>query len=119
MNFLARVLKPLFWAALIFSYVAAVMPQAEAPRIADSDKVEHMIAFFTLSLLAGLAWRHVALLWIGVALASFGLLIELTQAVPLLHRDASGADWAADCAAILVGLAVAFAGRRSLPWPRT
>ncbi|ARS27166.1 hypothetical protein KC8_07665 [Sphingomonas sp. KC8] len=105
MDAIDRILKPLFWAALIFAYVAAIVPAADAPRIASSDKVEHMIAFFTLALLAALAWRGVAVWRAGLMLAGFGALIEVTQAIPILRRDASAADFLADCGAILVGLA--------------
>lgn len=109
-----RILKPLFWAALIFAYVAAILPQAEAPRIASSDKVEHMIAFFTLALLAGLAWRRTAVWRIGLALAAFGAAIEVTQAIPTLHRDASAADFMADSLAIIAGLGVVLLVRAGL-----
>ncbi|WP_380878750.1 hypothetical protein ACFB49_18440 [Sphingomonas sp. DBB INV C78] len=110
-----RILKPLFWAALIFAYVAAILPQADVPRIAPSDKVEHMIAFFTLSLLAGLAWRRTAPWRIAAALAAFGAAIEFTQAIPVLHRDASAADFAADALAIIVGLGIATLVRNRSP----
>lgn len=119
MNFLSRVLRPLFWAALLIAYTAAIMPTAYAPAISSWDKMNHMIAFFALSLLGGLAWRETSLWAIGAALALVGLAIELTQAIPMVRRDASGADLVADCIAILFGLAVAFIGRRGLPWPRT
>lgn len=119
MSFLSRVLKPLFWAALIFAYSAAVMPGTRAPRIVQWDKLEHMIAFFTLALLAGLAWRSMSLWLIGFGLAMVGLAIELTQAIPALNRDPSGADFVADCMAIVIGLGLAHLGRLALPWPRT
>lgn len=117
MNFLDRTMRPLFWAALLFSYAMAVMPRPPVTLL-SSDKSQHMLAFFTLALLAGLGWRGVSLWLIGAALAGFGLLIEVTQAIPALHRDPSGADLVADCLAILVALPVAGVGRSRLPWPR-
>ena len=114
MDAITRMLKPLFWAALIFAYAAAVMPAVDAPRIASSDKVEHMIAFFTLALLAALAWRRAAVWRIGLMLAGFGALIEVTQAIPALHRDASALDFLADCAAIVVGLGIASLFRKAM-----
>jgi VanZ family protein len=107
MELLHRIVKPLFWAALLFAYVAAILPQAEAPKIASSDKVEHMIAFVTLALLGKLAYPRMATLTLGLALAGVGALIEFTQMIPALHRDGNIADWIADCAAIVVGLAAA------------
>jgi len=108
---LDRLLKLLFWAALVFAYVAAVMPPADAPIFSRSDKVEHMVAFLTLSLLAGLGWRRLGLLWIGVLLAAFGAFIEFSQMIPALHRDADISDWIADGVAIMVGLLVASLAR--------
>lgn len=96
--------KPLFWAALLFAYVAAIMPQADAPHIANNDKVEHMIAFLTLAVLGRLAYPAVPW-WRGwLLLAGFGALIELTQMIPALHRDGNLADWIADAIALSVGI---------------
>jgi VanZ family protein len=107
MEFLRRIVKPLFWAALIFAYTAAILPNADAPKIAQSDKVEHMIAFFTLALLGKLAYPPVSAVKLGLLLVGFGALIEFTQMIPALHRDGNFADWFADCAAVLVGLTIA------------
>ena len=107
MEHVRRIAKPLFWAALLFAYVAAIMPAAEAPKIAQSDKVEHMIAFFTLSVLARLGFRAASAMRVVLMLAVFGALIEVTQTIPALHRDGNVADWLADCAAIAAGLLIA------------
>jgi len=107
MEFLRRIVKPLFWAALLFAYVAAILPQADAPKIAESDKVEHMIAFVTLALLGKLAYPRIATLTLGLLLAGLGALIEFTQMIPALHRDGNIADWIADSIAIVIGLGAA------------
>lgn len=107
MQFLDRILKPLFWAALIFAYVAAVLPPKEAPSIWTWDKANHMTAFLVLTVLFALGWRRVKLSWVALLLAAFGAAIEFSQEIPFIHRDASFGDWFADCAAILVGLAIA------------
>ena len=106
MNLVLRYAKPVFWAALLFAYVAAIMPAKEAPQIADNDKVQHMIAFFTLAVLGRLAYvsKPVWLTW--VLLAAFGALIEFTQMIPFIHRDAELNDWIADVVALSVGLGV-------------
>ena len=106
MEHVRRIAKPLFWGALLFAYVAAVMPQGEAPQIAQSDKVEHMIAFFTLAFLGRLAFRVASARRVAVLLAAFGAFIEFTQMIPALHRDGNVADWLADCGAIVAGLLV-------------
>ena len=115
MEHVQRLAKPLFWGALLFAYVAAVMPAAEAPKIADNDKVEHMIAFFTLAVLGRLAYLRKSAIGMWLLLAAFGALIEFTQMIPMLHRDAELNDWLADVMALTVGIGlVAIAARR---WP--
>ena len=104
--------KPLFWAALLFAYTAAIMPEAEAPKIASNDKVEHMIAFFTLAVLGRLAYATTTWWRTWLLLAGFGAAIEFTQMIPSLHRDGNLADWIADVVALSAGLLlVALAGR--------
>lgn len=107
MDHVRRIAKPLFWAALLFAYVVAIMPGDEAPRIAQSDKLEHMIAFFTLAFLGRMAFPLASAARVALLLAGFGALIEFTQMIPALHRDGNLADWLADCFAIGIGLLVA------------
>jgi VanZ family protein len=104
MELLHRLAKPLFWAALILAYVIAIMPAAEAPQIVTSDKLEHMIAFATLAVLARLGYRTVPAIRIALLLAIFGALIEFTQMIPALHRDGDVRDWIADVIALSVAL---------------
>jgi len=105
--FIRRIAPFLFWAALLFAYVCAVLPRQEAPSFSSSDKVEHMVAFLTLAMLAVLAFPRASALRIGAWLAGFGAFIELSQAIPFLHRDASVYDWLADVAALALGLLLA------------
>jgi VanZ family protein len=108
-----RLLRLAFWAALAFAFVMAVLPHP--PRVPGdpSDKIQHIIAFTVLSGLAGASFRSTALLAIGIRLSAFGALIEVTQAIPALHRDSSALDWLADTGAVLVVLiAVALIRRR-------
>lgn len=107
MQRLSPFLKTLFWAAFLFAYAMAVIPSQQAVSLSPSDKVNHMIAFATLALLAGLAWPGLAWWKIAFGLVAFGALIEVTQAIPALHRDASWLDLVADAAALLVGILVA------------
>jgi VanZ family protein len=102
---------PLFWLTLFAVYGLAIMPPAAAPAIGN-DKVQHMAAFLTLAVLASLALPKLSVWMVGLVLALFGGLIELTQMIPALHRDASVYDWLADCAAIVAGLAIATRIRR-------
>lgn len=95
------------WVVVLGVYIAAILPQREAPHLGYSDKVDHMAAFFTVTLLARLSYLRRPVWRLFVAVAAFGALIEITQMIPALHRDAEFNDWVADVAATIVGLIVA------------
>jgi VanZ family protein len=98
-----RLARVLFWIALIGAIVLALMPQPpHLPTDRFGDKVNHMIAFATLSALAALGWPRAEKLRIVERLSFLGALIEVTQAMPALHRDCDIRDWAADTVAIVV-----------------
>jgi len=99
----SALLAPLLWITLIAVYVLAMLPPGDAPQLGN-DKIQHMAAFFTLAVLAGLALPRVAGLWIAGGLALFGAAIEVSQLVTNLGRQASMADWFADVFAIAAGL---------------
>ncbi len=94
----------IFWAVLIIVYALAIMPSAQAPSLGAGDKVNHIAAFFTLTILGRAAYRGTPAWRLATGLSLFGIAIELTQAIPFLNRDASFWDWVADSAAILVAL---------------
>ena len=93
-----------FWCALAVSYVAAVMPRA--PSLGGGDKLDHIAAFATLAVLARLGWSRGRARWIAAGLVAFGALIELSQALPIVGRDASWYDLFADAIAVGGGLAI-------------
>ena len=101
-----RLLPYAFWSALLFAFVMAVLPQP--PRLPGNplDKIQHIVAFTVLAALAAAAYPRTPLLKIGVLLSLFGALIELVQAIPMLHRDSEFVDWIADtaAAALVLGL---------------
>lgn len=105
----------LFWIATAVIYGLAIMPSPEAPSFGAGDKVDHIAAFLTLTLLGRSAYWMRPPALIGIGLSAFGAFIELSQAVPLIHRDASVADWAADSIAVLVGLGLSGRLARRLP----
>jgi VanZ family protein len=70
---------------------------------APSDKVNHLLAFIQLTVVARLAWPDLARPWIALGVMMFGLAIEVTQA-QLPYRDFSLLDLAADGAGIAIGL---------------
>ncbi len=82
----------------------ALLPKPPEIPGEPGDKIQHVMAFFTIGVLASAGWpnRPVILLFAGLAL--FGAAIELFQMVPALHRDAQWLDWLADMAAAAAAL---------------
>lgn len=93
-----------FYGALLFAIVMATLPHP--PRLPGDpmDKVQHVVAFATLALLASIAHPETPLLRVGERLSFLGALIEVVQAIPALHRDCDIMDWIADTAATAVVL---------------
>ena len=103
----------LFWTAMAFAFVCAVAPVPGRLLMADQDKVEHFITFFTLTVLAVAAYPRRALAVTGMKLLAFGAFIEIVQALPMIGREGDLADLLADAAAIgSAGLLMAFTGTR-------
>lgn len=84
-----------------------------------SDKLQHIAAFVTLSILAAWAYPRLSPLAILIGLLLFGGFIELVQAIPGIDRDPDVRDWLADALAVggtLLGIAlVQRLRRRRLP----
>ena len=112
MGLLRRHAVTIFWVMVAIIYALAIMPAPQAPDLGAGDKVNHIAAFVVLSLLGRYAHRRDPVWRLGLGLSLFGALIELTQAIPILRRDASFWDWVADSAAILLTLAVSLAVER-------
>lgn len=104
---LQRWLRLAFWAAVVFTFVMATLPQPPQLPGSPSDKVQHILAFTTLAILAVTAYGKTSVIKLLLGLGLFGALIEAAQMVPALHRDAEVLDWAADVVAVTVVLLVA------------
>jgi VanZ family protein len=100
-----------FWGAALFALVMASLPHPPPLPGTPSDKIQHIIAFVTLTGLAAFAYPASRVIVIFLALSGFGGAIELVQAIPALHRDASLLDWIADTAAVGITLAAVAALR--------
>ena len=94
----------LFWAAALFAFVMAVLPHPPEVPGNPNDKVQHIAAFVTLSLLGSFAYPTTALIQLLVRLSLFGAAIEVVQAIPALHRDSDFWDWVADTLAVSAAL---------------
>ena len=101
-----RLIKALFWAAALFALVMALIPNAPGEALLP-DKVQHAIAFIVLGLLGRFAYPRASAAVLVAGLSLFGALIELAQAMPVIHRDADPLDWLTDtiaCAVIVLAL---------------
>jgi VanZ family protein len=98
--------RAVFWAAACFAFVMAVLPHPPQVPGEPNDKVQHIVAFATLSLLGSFAYPRTALLRLLAGLSLFGAFIEVVQAIPVLHRDTDVLDWLADTVAVVVMLLI-------------
>lgn len=113
-DMIARMARLAFWPALLFALVMAILPKPpELPTDDLGDKFQHMLAFFTLTVLAGTGWPRGSLVRAALWLSLVGVGIEVVQAIPALHRDSDWRDWVADSAAIIVALVPVLVFRRT------
>ncbi len=97
----------IFWAAVSLAYVEAIIPGRDMITLSHWDKMNHMIAFFTITFLGRAAYPRVPIIVLFGAMTAFGAAIEISQAMPFIHRDAEWDDWFADIFATVMGLIVA------------
>jgi VanZ family protein len=98
-----RVYRILFWIALFGSYVLAVLPQEEVPRLTPfNDKGNHFIAFAVLTTLLLYAYRIRYLSSFGWML-SYGIFIEISQLFTI-NRNSELLDVVADSIGALIGI---------------
>jgi VanZ family protein len=117
-EFALRVLPALCWAALIFIGGGAAGPQPELDVGLPIDKLEHVVAFLIMQVLADRAFRYALprqsrsrQAWLAaLAAAGVGVLLELYQ-LGLPHRSAEFADVVADC--VGAGIGALLLGRSS------
>lgn len=98
----------LFWAALAFAVVMALLPKPpELPSDRLGDKFNHILAFSALAGLAALGFPQVPRWRVIERLSFLGALIEVAQSIPALHRDCDIRDWIADTLAVMVVTGIA------------
>lgn len=101
-----------FWASLVLTLTMAWLPKPPEALNDIGDKYQHMLAFGTLTVLACAAYPQSSLIRIGGRLGFVGVLIEMVQAVPALHRDCDVMDWIVEAVVIVVVLIVVRVVRR-------
>jgi hypothetical protein len=102
----SRSARTIFWSAVAFAFVMAVLPQPPEVPGEPNDKVQHMVAFATLAATGSFAYPRLGLLRLLTGLSLFGAFIEPVQAIPVLHRDSELLDWVADTVAAGVVLLI-------------
>ena len=100
------IFRILFWLLLGIILAISLMPAGDAPTVFANDKLNHGLAFFTLSLMARLLWARTHAVILFVLLMAFGGGIELLQLSMGFGRDADWMDFAADILAIVIGMLV-------------
>jgi hypothetical protein len=106
------VARGLLACALGFTLYMAFLPHPPPlPIDAWGDKVEHSLAFVSLTILACAGFPNAALVRIGERLSFLGAIIEVVQSIPALHRDCDILDWLTDTGAIAAVLLIVGAGR--------
>jgi VanZ family protein len=109
--FVAKAVRAAFWGALLFLMVMALAPFDVGGGVLK-DKMQHMLGFYTLTVLGLASWGRRSAVRLTLGLATLGAAIELLQATPLVGRDGDFQDWAADVAGIAIALVPAiFVGK--------
>ena len=94
----------LFLTAIVLITDLALQPgYATPPRLFGSDKLEHLLAFMTLAMLARMGWPRQPVWALGIVLLGYGLGLEVVQSMDWVGRTASMADVAADAIGVLIG----------------
>lgn len=117
-------LKPLrhqgFWlglwcAAVLTVIVVCLIPLPEMNLPQNSDKVEHMLAYFALSASAvQLFGSRRALCWVAAGLVALGVGIEWAQGALTANRMADPMDALANASGVLIGMLTALTPLRDL-----
>jgi hypothetical protein len=103
--------KAAFLGAAGFALWNALIPGGDDKSLFFWDKLAHFTAFYVVALLAIPAFPRAPLAVIAVALTGLGVLIEVLQALPMIHRDSDVKDVVADVAGIAFALLPALAWR--------
>jgi len=90
---------------------------ATPPRLLGSDKIEHLLAFMTLALLARMGWPRQPVWALGIILLGYGLGLEVVQAMEWVGRTASMADVVADFIGLVIGFVLALIISRRIKQP--
>lgn len=95
-----------FWITLIVVTALALTPGPAMPQVLlGADKLKHIAAFAVLAGLVRLGWPGLRLWIAALVLMGHGAFLEFVQGSPILQREMSLADLAADAIGIALGFA--------------
>jgi hypothetical protein len=100
----AAVARGAFWLACMV-VLWSTLADTDGLQAGLWDKGLHFTAFYVLAVMGAVAYPTVKLRWIAAGLLALGFGIEALQKLPFIDRDASWADFIADGAGIVFGLA--------------
>jgi hypothetical protein len=89
-------MRPVFWVAVVFTAVMALLPAPPQLLGPVSDRIQHTAAFAVLAILGFLAYPQTSKFRLLIWLSLFGAIIELLQGLPYFHRDRDVVDWIVD-----------------------
>jgi VanZ family protein len=100
---IAGLLRLGFWASLLVALFMALSPHPPHTVLDHyGDKVQHMLAFGVLTFLAQCNFGRTPRWRIAERLSFLGALIEVSQSLPILHRDCDIYDWVADTIVVVI-----------------
>jgi hypothetical protein len=98
--------RGVFAVTVLVSLAVLFAPGDDVPSAPPGvDKLVHLLLFATLALSG--RWAGIRAGVLGAALVFYAAASEVVQGLSPLERSASVADWLADVAGVLVGLALA------------
>lgn len=97
-----------FWiVAVVVLGVAMIPGNTGLPALLGWDKLNHLMAFFVLTVFARLGWPNLSKTWLLLMLLSYGVAVEILQTLPLVGRSADIMDVVANAIGLGLGFLVA------------
>lgn len=97
--------RGVFAVAVLVSFAVLFAPASDVPPSPPGvDKAVHVALFAALALSG--RWAGVGRTAVSVLLIGYAAVSEVVQGLPAIGRSASVADWLADVAGVLLGLAL-------------
>ena len=100
MRILFRLAALLFAAAILF---ASLQPFSGTPSLTHFDKLQHFLAYGVLTVLLGMGWPRLRVIWLIAGATLFGAGVEVAQGLSGTGRVPSVLDGLANLVGALMG----------------